>query len=196
MALQQDPTQWMPPVLRPFGLVLLLAALQWRLPEGRLLLAIAFIPQSILPHELVSLALIPANLLEMGIYVAGSWIAVAVAANRMHLSPGIAEWTAAWPVTLCTVYLPMLYLVLRRPSGGPMIGKERRRRHRLADHELKVDVTPNAGGGVTVKVTHLPTQLFTTESGQTRELAERKAHDKLAGILAEMRRRAEQAMGK
>jgi hypothetical protein len=47
-----------------------------------------------------------------------------------------------------------------------------------------------------VKVTHVPTQLFTTESGQTRELAARKAHDKLAGILAEMRRRAEKAMGK
>jgi hypothetical protein len=189
MALQQDPTQWMPPVLRPFGLVLLLAALQWRLPEGRLLLAIAFIPQSVLPYELVSLALIPASLLEMGIYVAGSWIAVAAAANWMHLSPGIAEWTAAWPVTLCAVYLPMLYLVLRRKSG-PMIGKERRRRHRLADHELKVEVTPNAGGGVTVKVTHLPTQLFTTESGQTRELAARKAHDKLAGILARTSRLA------
>jgi len=191
MALQQEPTQLMPPVLRPFGLVLLLAALRWRLPEGRLLLAIAFVPQNILPHELVSLALIPANLLEMGIYVAGSWIAVAVAANRMHLSPGIAEWTAAsWPATLCAVYLPMLYLVLRRPSSGPVIGKERRRRHRLADHELKVEVTPNAGGGVTVKVTHLPTQLFTTESGQTRELAERKAHDKLAGILARTSRLA------
>jgi hypothetical protein len=191
MALLQDNTDLVPPVLRPFGFVLLLAALRWRLPEGRLLLAIAFIPQNTLPHELVSLALVPANLLEMGIYVAGSWIAVAVAADRMHLSNSIAEWTAtSWPATLCAVYLPMLYLVLRRRSG-PMIEKERRRPHRLADHELKIDVTPNAAGGVTVKVTHLPTQLFTTESGQTRELAERKAQDKLAGILAGMRRRAE-----
>jgi hypothetical protein len=190
MALQQDPIQWMPPVLRPFGVVLLLAALQWRLPEGRLLLAIAFIPQSILPHELVSLALIPANLLEMGIYVAGSWIAVAVAANRMQLSPGIAEWTAAWPVTLGTVYLPMLYLVLRRRGVGRMIGKERRRRHRLADHELKVEVTPSADGEITVKVTHIPTQLFATESGPTRDLVRRKAHDKLAGILARASRLA------
>jgi hypothetical protein len=206
-ALLQDNTDLVPPVLRPFGPVLLLAALRWRSPEGRLLLAIAFIPQNTLPHELVSLALIPANLVEMGIYVAGSWIAVAVAADRMHLH-SIAEWTAAsWPATLCTVYLPMLYLVLRpmRWSLGfrrkssksvPKIEKERRRPHRVPDHELKVDVTPNAGGGVTVKVTHLPTQLFTTESGQTRELAARKAHDKLAGILAELRRRAEQAMGK
>jgi hypothetical protein len=197
MALQQDNTDLVPPVLRPFGLVLLLAALRWRSPEGRLLLAIAFIPQNTLPHELVSLALIPANLLQMGIYVAGSWIAVAVAADRMHLSQSIAEWTAAsWPATLCAVYLPMLYLVLRRQSSrsGRMIEKERRRPHRLADDELKVDVTPNAAGGVSVKVTHLPTQLFITESGQTRELAERKAQDKLAGILAGMRRRPEKGM--
>jgi hypothetical protein len=207
LALQQDNTDLVPPVFRPFGLVLLLAALRWRSPEGRLLLAIAFIPQNTLPHELVSLALIPANLVEMGIYVAGSWIAVAAAADRMHLGPGIGEWAAAsWPATLGAVYLPMLYLVLRpvlslgflrRSSrSGPKIEKDRRRPYRLPDHELKVDVTPNAGGGVAVKVTHRPTQLFATESGQTRETAARKAHDKLAGIVAEMRRRAEKAMGK
>jgi hypothetical protein len=206
-ALLQDNTDLVPPVLRPFGLVLLLAALRWRSPEGRLLLAIAFIPQNTLPHELVSLALIPANLVEMGILVAGSWIALAVVADQMHLSHSIADWTAAsWPATLGAVYLPMLYLVLRpalslgflrRSSrSAPKIDKDRRRPHRVPDNELKVDVTPNAGGGVTVKVTHLPTQLFTTESGQTRDLAARKAHDKLAGILAEMRRRAEKAMGK
>jgi hypothetical protein len=193
-ALQHDNTDLVAPVFRPFGLVLLLAALRWRLPEGRLLLAIAFIPQNILPYELVSLALIPANLLEMGIYVAGSAIAVAAVADWKHLSPGLAEWS--WPVALCTVYLPMLYLVLRRQSGERMIEKERRRPHRLADHELKVDVTTNAAGGVTVKVTHLPTKLSTTDSGRTRELAERKAHDRLAGILAEMRRRAEKGMTK
>jgi len=206
MALQQDNTDLVPPVLRPFGLVLLLAALRWRSPEGRLLLAIAFIPQNTLPHELVPLALIPANLLEMGIYVAGSWIAVAVAADGMHLSHSLTEWTAtSWPATLCAVYLPMLYLVLRpirfprfrRQSSrsGPKFEKDRRRPYRLPDDELKVDVTPN-DAGVTVKVTHLPTQLFATESDRTREAAARKAHDKLAGIVAGLRRRAEQAMGK
>jgi hypothetical protein len=117
----------------------------------------------------------------------------------------MADWTATgWPAALGAVYLPMLYLVLRptlhlglrRQSGrgGRKIEKERRRRHRLADDELKVDVTPNAGGGVIVKVTHLPTQLSTAESGQTRELAERKAQDKLAAIVAEMLRRPEKGM--
>jgi len=200
-ALQQDNNDLVPPVLRPFGLLLLLAALRWRSPEGRLLLAIAFIPQNALPYELVSLALIPANLVQMGIYVAGSWIAVAVAADRT---------AASWPATLGFVYLPMLFLAvrptlslafLRRRSksaskSAPKIGKDRRRPHRLPDEELKVDATRNDAGGVTVKVTHVPTQLFATESGQTREVAARRAHDKLAGILAEFRRRAEKAMGK
>lgn len=189
-ALPLDNSHLAPPVLRPFGFVLLLAALRWRTPQGRLILAIAFIPQSTLPYELVSLALIPANRLEMGIYVAGGWIAVA-AAGGLHLTRSMAEWTATgWPVTLCAVYLPMLYLVLRRPNsrGGPGIERDRRRPYRLADHELKVDVTADGAGGVTVKVTHLPSRLFATGSGQTRELAERKAQDKLAGMLAGMLR--------
>jgi hypothetical protein len=190
MALPLDQSELVPPVLRPFGFVLLLAALRWRLPEGRLIFANAWIPQTTLPYELVSLALIPTNRLEMVIFAAGSWIAVA-AGDRLHLSYSLAGWTVTGsPVTLCAVYLPMLYLVLRRSSrSGPRIEKERRRPNRLADHELEVDVTTDGAGGVIVKVTHLPTQRFATESGETRELAERKAHDKLAAILARMPRR-------
>jgi hypothetical protein len=180
-----------PPILRPFGFVLLLAALRWRSPEGRLIFATAFIPQSTLPYELVSLALIPGNRLEMALYVAGSWIAV-VAADQLLVGQSIAEWTATgWPVTLCAVYLPMLYLVLRRQGSknGPGIEKDRRRRHRLPDDELEVDVTTDGAGVVIVKVTHLPTQLSATGSGQTRQRAERKAQDKLAAIVSETPRR-------
>jgi len=177
-----------PPILRPFGFLLLLAALRWRSPEGRLIFATAFIPQSTLPYELVSLALVPGNRLEMALYVAGTWIAL-VAADRLHVSQGMTEWTATgWPVTLAAVYLPMLYLMLRprqSSSKGPGIAKDRRRPHRIPDHELKVDVSAADDGRVMVKVTHLPTQLFVTESGPTRRLAERKAQDKLAAIVRE-----------
>jgi hypothetical protein len=191
MTLPLDSRELLPHVLRPFGFVMLLAALRWRLPEGRLLLANALIPQTTLPYELVSLALIPANRIEMMIYVVGSWIAVAVA-DGLLLNHSLADsTTTGWLVTLCAVHLPMLYLVLRRPSSrsGARIEKERRRPNRLPDHELEVDVTTDGAGGVIVKVTHLPTQRFTVESGQTRELAERKAHDKLAAILAGIPRR-------
>jgi hypothetical protein len=187
-----DNTQWAPPILRPLGFVLVLAALGWRSPEGRLILAIACIPQTALPYELVPLVLIPATLVEMGIFVAGSWIAVAVAADWMQLGHSIAGWTpTSWTASLGAVYLPMLFLVLRRLSGrtGPRIENERRRPNRVPDDELEVDVTTDGEGGVVVTVIHLPTRLSSTESGETRELAERKAHDKLAARLAGRARR-------
>ena len=196
LALPLDNTVLMPPVLRSFGFVLLLAALRWRTLEGRLILAIAFIPQTALPYELVALALIPANRLEMVLYVAGSWIAVA-AAEALHVGQSMTEWrVTGWLVTLGAVYLPMLYLVLSRPGGkssktAPRIEKDRRRPHRLADDELKVEITAHGVDAVSVKVTHLPTKLFATESGKDRKVAERKAQDKLAGILARTSRAAE-----
>jgi hypothetical protein len=184
MALPET-SELVPPTLRPFGFVLLLAAVRWRSPGGRLIVATALIPQTTLPYELVSLALIPTNRLEMLIFAAGGWIAVAAAEGTL-LSYGLPDWKATeWLVTLCAVYLPMLYLVLRRPGGsGGGIEKERRRPHRLADDELEVDVTTDGAGGVIVKVTHIPTRRSVTESGPTREIAERKAQDKLAALLA------------
>ena len=188
LALPMDHTPLLPPILRPFGFVLLLAGLRWRLPEARLILAITFIPQTTLPYELVPLALIPGNRLEMVVYVVGTWIAVA-AAEAFHLSESMGRWTAVgWPVSLGAVYLPMLYLLFRRTQGEKstsksQIQKERRRPHRLDDAELKVDVSANATGGITVRVTHLPSGMSATESGRTRGMAERKAHDKLAGML-------------
>jgi hypothetical protein len=184
-AMPADNTEWMPPILRPFGFVLLLAALRWRLPEGRLLFAMALVPQTALPLELVSLALVPANRRQMTIYLAGSWVAVSAAAGHLHLSHGTGEWAlTSWTVTLYAAYIPMLYLVLRSRNEAPPIEKERRRAHRLPDHELEVDVTTDGTGGVSVTVTHLPSQLSATETGETSKVVLRKAHDKLASLLA------------
>jgi hypothetical protein len=187
-----DSSAWAPPILRPFGAHLLLGALRWSLPEGRLMLATALLPQTALPYELVPLALIPSSRREMAIYLAGSWIAVADAAGALQVLGGVAGTITGWPVTLCAVYIPMLYLVLRRPGskGGPWIGKERRRPHRLPDDELEVDMGVDDGGQITVTVTHIPSQLSTTESAPTRQLAVRKAHDKLAALLARTSRLA------
>jgi hypothetical protein len=119
-----------------------------------------------------------------------------VLTQRMELSHSIADWSSAsWPATLVLVYLPMLFLVLRRPSGVRVIEKERRRPHRIADEELKIDVTANPSGGVTVTITHLPTRYSVSQSGRTREIAARKAHDKLAGILAGLRREERKVSG-
>ncbi len=191
LALPPDNAFLAPPILRPMGFLLLLAAIKWRSPEARLLLGMAFIPQTTLPYELVALALIPANRLEMAVYVVGTWIAV-IASNQLQLGQSMAQWAATgWPVSLCTVYVPMLYLVLRRPAKskkGLILAKERRRAHRLPDGDLKIEVTQNPTGGFSVKITHAPTKLFVTESGQKREATVRKAHDKLAALFAETSR--------
>jgi hypothetical protein len=114
-ALQQQNAHLVPPVLRPFGWLLLLAGLRWRRPEGRLLLALALIPQNTLPHELVPLVLIPVNPVEMSIYIAGSWLTVAVTTRAIEQMIEItAVATTIWPMLLCAGYLPMLLLVLRR----------------------------------------------------------------------------------
>jgi hypothetical protein len=118
-ALQQNNAHLVPPIMRPFGWLLLLAGTSWRTPEGRLLLAVALIPQSTLPHELVPLAIIPANVLEMSIYVAGSWVALVVTAMEQEQAPSIAALASTiWPTLLVTVYLPMLWLVLRRQHSS------------------------------------------------------------------------------
>ena len=196
MAMPLDHSPWLPPILRPFGALLLLAALRWNLPEGRLIFATAFLPQTALPYELVLLALIPRSGREMAVYVAGSWIAVADAAGALQLLGG-STWTmTGWPVTLCAVYLPMLYVVLRRPGskGGPWIGKERRRPHRLPDDQVKVEVNAGDFGQFIATVIHLPTQHSVTESAPTRRQAVRKAHDKLAALLARTSRLARKEM--
>jgi hypothetical protein len=192
MAMPLDYSPWLPPIFRPFGALLLLAGLRWNLPEGRLILATAFLPQTALPYELVLLALVPANGREMAVYLAGSWIAVADAAGALQLIGGSGWTMSGWPVTLCAVYFPMLYMVLRRPGskGGPWIGKERRRAHRLSDDEVKVDVSVDDPGKFRATVTHLPTQHSMTETAPTRPLAIRKAHDKLAALLARTSRLA------
>jgi hypothetical protein len=124
-ALQGNSDHLRPPIFRPFGFLLLLAALRWRTPEGRLLAALALIPQNTLPHELVTLALIPANVVQMGIYVAGTWVTLAVTATVQSGRPDLTEVvTRVWPVLLTTVYLPMLWLVLTRPTPSSSLPKE------------------------------------------------------------------------
>lgn len=113
-ALRQQTGHIRPPIIRPFGFLLLLAGLRWRTSEGRLLLATAIIPAHSLPHELVPLALILANRTEMTIYAVGTWLTVlwatSVQVNELGL-PITVERT--WPALLLMGYLPMLFLVLR-----------------------------------------------------------------------------------
>jgi hypothetical protein len=121
-ALQQQNTHFRPPVFRPGGFLLLLGAIRWRTPEGRLLVATALVPQNVLPHELVTLALIPRNWAEMVIYGVGTWFAI-LGVSTVWRIPGVTIEmlnAAAWPWIMVAVYLPMLYLVLRRSGSVPI----------------------------------------------------------------------------
>jgi hypothetical protein len=109
----------LPLLVRPGGAILLLGLLRWRLPEARLLVALACVPQAGVLYEAVPLFLIPRSRLEgyglaLGTYVADFvqvWLSPA--ASQPTLEASIA---ARWPVLLALVYLPALVLVLRRPA--------------------------------------------------------------------------------
>jgi hypothetical protein len=116
-SIHQHNEHLVPLVRRPFGWLLLLAAYRWRTPEGRLLCALSLVPQTVLPYELVPLALIPRNQVEMGIYALGTWFAAGAAGTYLGLQTLVEVTRATWPVTFACVYLPMLWLVLRRPAG-------------------------------------------------------------------------------
>ena len=117
-ALHQRSEHLVSPVLRPFGWLLLLAALRWKTPEGRLLVVLSLVPQNSLPYDLVPLALIPRNPIQMGVLVVGSWLAVGTLGGNLDL-PDLAAMTARiWPVMLAAVYLPMVYFVLTLPRDA------------------------------------------------------------------------------
>jgi hypothetical protein len=110
------------PVARPGGLLLLLALLRWRDPTGRLLAALACVPQTIGLYEALPLFLIPRSRWEGYLLAALSYVAAfgqAVFAPRSAVSSWEAMNAAQWPFTFSCLYLPALALVLlpaHRPS--------------------------------------------------------------------------------
>jgi hypothetical protein len=106
------------PIMRPGGFLLLLALLRWRRQEARLLASIAFVPHTILPQEALILFLVPASYRE-----------TAALSLLTSAAVGVAFWVGegrsygdmlarAWPGMLLLVYLPVLWMVLRRPNEG------------------------------------------------------------------------------
>lgn len=112
------------PVALLFGPLLLLAALRWRTPEGRLLLAMAVLPQELLVYDQLLLWLIPRRWWSSLLMAVASWPALVA-----WVSPGVfgVPRNATWPLTervvmLC-IYLPALAMVLRRPHR-PTAGED------------------------------------------------------------------------
>jgi hypothetical protein len=103
-----------PLVLRPGGFLLLLAALKWRRPEARLLLALACIPQTPVIYETVPLFLI-VNGRREGVVLL---VLTSITSMNQIVAPEaqFLEWNAT--LFMWLLYLPCLVMVLRRPNVG------------------------------------------------------------------------------
>jgi hypothetical protein len=106
--------QYAAPVLRPWGWLLLLAALRWRTPEGRLFLLLSLIPQTTALHGALPLFLVAENRwqaygLAVASFVAAVWQVLILPPAGIRLADGLAQ---RWPVLLVLLWLPALVLVL------------------------------------------------------------------------------------
>ena len=114
LAVLHEGPRFIPPVLRPGGFLLLAAALRWREPEGRLMLALALTPQTAMWYEALPVFLIPRNLAEGTILTFASQLAY----FSTELFPVPAEWPeqtrAIGILMLVGIYLPALALLLAR----------------------------------------------------------------------------------
>ncbi|HET8624047.1 MAG TPA: hypothetical protein VFM14_10830 [Gemmatimonadales bacterium] len=123
----QDAPHIRAPVQRPGGVLLLLALLRWRSPEGRLLAAWAIIPRTESLYDMLPLFLLADSAASMGLLVVGTILALLGLSLMPPPSPDLAvRLTANWPVLFGCVYLPALLIVLR-PVIEPRLPRLRAR---------------------------------------------------------------------
>jgi hypothetical protein len=119
-----------PPVLRPGGALLLLALLRWQRPEGRLLAAYAFVPQTTGLYDTLPLFLVPrrrceAYLLAVLTFVAAFLVPVLYPWHQIEGEPLVHHLQKRWLSTLVLLYLPVLVMLLRpAPEPGPSQGSD------------------------------------------------------------------------
>jgi hypothetical protein len=104
------------PIAAPFGILLLLALLRWRRPEGRLLLVMAVVPQLLLFADQLPIALVARSAREAALLTIGGWVAALFWYVQEADKFGAVGFAA--PYVLAGVYLPALWIVLRRPNQG------------------------------------------------------------------------------
>lgn len=107
-----------PPVMRPFGFILLLALLRWRTPEGRLLAVMAVAPQVFYFYDQLPVVLVARSGRQLLALAALSWVGWGFTWMSCTHKPMCVEFGEPWILPL--VYVPALVLVLMRPNEGPM----------------------------------------------------------------------------
>ena len=104
-----------PPVARPGGALLLLALIRWRLPQARMLVGLACVPQTIGLYEALPLFLIPRTRWEGYGLAALTYVAAFGQALMVPRLDGMTlgeTLEGRWPIILVSLYLPALVLVL------------------------------------------------------------------------------------
>lgn len=112
-------THMRPPVLAPFvGPLLLVGLLRWKDPDIRLILATACIPQTAGLYNAVPILLAARNRGEVRWLVAWSWIAATAERLAMDRLAGESEYDVVCAISVLLLYLPAVWMVLRR-AGRP-----------------------------------------------------------------------------
>jgi len=117
LASVRDAPQYAAPLLTTGGPILLLAALRWRRPEARLLLAMACVPSSPIIYETLPLSLVPRSTREAWVVCALGWATYATILLRGPYTSTVDLTRASGPVLLWGLYVPCLILVLSRPNA-------------------------------------------------------------------------------
>lgn len=103
------------------GPLLLLSVLRLRTREGRLLLAMALVPQRLLLYDQLVLWLIPSRWWSSLVLSVLSWPALAAWMHPAWFgTTGKGTWPLTERMTMVFIYLPVLAMVLRRPNTGPL----------------------------------------------------------------------------
>jgi len=99
------------PVLEPFGAIALLALLRWRTPEGRLVAAMACVPQNLYFYDQLPLWLVARNGREAFALSALSWVALGITSASCHDQFFCGREARPWVIWL--IYVPATLLVLK-----------------------------------------------------------------------------------
>ena len=102
-------------VVRAGGVLLLLALLRWRLPEGRQLATLALVPLSPHLYEALPLALVARSRRELLALTLCGTVGLAVWAVAPR-APGPDHGPIPWLIVLGSAYLPAMLVVLRHPA--------------------------------------------------------------------------------
>jgi hypothetical protein len=108
-------------IWRGGGPLLLLAALRWRRPEARLLLALAFVPHNFAWYDQLLVFLVAERPKDLWSLFALSWVAAFGSAYALF-DLGYINRPDPFSIfripTVLLLYLPALWMVLRRPNEG------------------------------------------------------------------------------